>query len=87
MQKLYSQQSFSVEQAAAKTQAMEAFAPEPTAKEAPSARRSALEHSHRRLAHGTNADGYAPPLDDDDDQPTRGRRPLPRRPSARSLAA
>jgi serine/threonine-protein kinase len=88
MQKLYSQQSFSVEQAAAKTQPMEAFAPEPTAKEAPSARRSALEHSHRRLAHGTNADGYAPPLDDDDDdQPTRGRRPLPRRPSARSLAA
>ena len=49
--------------------------------------------SQRRLAHGTNTDGYAPPLgsdvDDsaDDDQPTRGRRPLPRRPSSRNIAA
>jgi serine/threonine protein kinase len=49
---------------------------EPTARETPSAQ--------RRIAQGTNADGYAPPLvtaPDDDDQPTRGRRPLPRRPS------
>lgn len=57
---------------------------EPTARETPSAQ--------RRLAQGTNADGYATPLPgasvvlpialDDDDQPTRGRRPLPRRASS-----
>jgi serine/threonine protein kinase len=95
MQKLYGRetQSYSVEQAAAQTQPNldAAFAPEPTAKEAPSARRSVLDldptqRSHQRLAHGTNADGYAQPLDEDD-MPTRGRRPLPRRPSAPSIAA
>jgi serine/threonine protein kinase len=50
---------------------------EPTARETPSAQ--------RRIAQGTNADGYAPPLAgpaEDDDQPTRGRRPLPRRASS-----
>jgi serine/threonine protein kinase len=65
--------------------------PEPTAKEAPSARRAALDvtptaSARRRLAQGTNADGYATPHDEDD-QPTRGRRPLPRRPSSRTIAA
>jgi hypothetical protein len=76
---------------------------EPTAREAPSARRTVIaapregravttieappaEQSRRRLAQGTNADGYATPLDEDD-QPTRGRRPLPRRPSSRNMAA
>ena len=100
MKKLYATQSFSVEAAALKTQPMEAFAPEPTAKEAPSARRSALDleldpslyhgptqRSYRRIAQGTSSDGYAQALDADDDLPTRGRRPLPRRPSAPGIAA
>ena len=78
--------------AAAVTQPMIDFEKaEPTAREAPSARRAVIEappteQSRRRLAQGTNADGYATPLDEDD-QPTRGRRPLPRRPSSRNMAA
>ena len=70
-------------------------AAEPTAKEAPSARRAPLDpsqdhgptqRSHRRIAQGTNADGYTTAIDEDD-APTRGRRPLPRRPSTPCIAA
>ena len=72
---------------------------EPTAKQAPLAMRDAsLDHgptqrSYRRLAQGTNADGYATAdasrrsIEPSDDEPTRGRRPLPKRPSSPSLAA
>jgi serine/threonine-protein kinase len=72
------------------------FEPEPTAREAPSARREMLDpsqdygptdKSRRRLARGTNADGFARSLVDEDDQPTRGRRPLPRRPSCNDIMA
>jgi serine/threonine-protein kinase len=68
---------------------------EPTAKEAPSARRATIDpaqdhgptqRTYRRVAQGTNAEGYVTALDDDD-EPTRGRRPLPRRPSSPRLAA
>jgi serine/threonine protein kinase len=41
--------------------------------------------SASRVARGTNSDGYVP--DDDDDQPTRGRRVLRRPPFAQILAA
>lgn len=74
--------------------------PEPTAREAPPARRTAISaavsalavsnetaRAQQRLAQGTNADGYDTSALDDDDQPTRGRRPLPRRPSMRGIAA
>ncbi len=98
MQRLHAAPQFT--NAIAETQPMIDFEqPEPTAREAPSARRAVLEleasqrsqciptaRSRRRLAQGTHADGYATPLDDDE-QPTRGRRPLPRRPSSRNLAA
>jgi len=104
MQRLFghSPTTFSVEPMtiAAETQPMIDVDPEPTAREAPSSRRAILDaldpsqyqgpthRSRRRIAQGTNADGYATALaTDDDDQPTRGRRPLPRRPSAPDLAA
>ncbi len=109
-------QAFAAAHAGAETMSMPGFEPEPTAREAPSARRAILDadafagptqRSQRRLAQGTNADGYqtAPAVDDTiavsaslvldeidvadelDDQPTRGRRPLPRRPSTPNLAA
>jgi serine/threonine protein kinase len=88
MRQLHSVQGFN---AAAVTQPMIDFDhAEPTAREAPSARRASIaaptSPSRRRLAQGTNADGYATPVDEDD-QPTRGRRPLPRRPSSRGIAA
>ena len=98
MQRLFghSPTTFAVEPMtiAAETQPMIGFDPEPTAREAPSARRTILEYhgpterSRRRIAQGTNADGFTTALaNDDDDQPTRGRRPLPRRPSSPDLAA
>lgn len=96
MQCLYGRatDTFAVESmhAAGETQPM--IEAEPTAREAPSARREVLDPSQyhgptqrsRRIAQGTNADGYATALaTDDDDQPTRGRRPLPRRPSSHDL--
>lgn len=57
------------------------LAAEPTVKDAP-----CVPWTQRRLAHGTHADGYAATMDEDD-APTRGLRPLPRRPSAPRIAA
>jgi serine/threonine protein kinase len=93
MKRVYATPMIEALNAAGETQPMINIDPEPTAKEAPSARRALLEvtpteKSRRRLAQGTNADGYASPhAADEDDQPTRGRRPLPRRPSSRTIAA
>lgn len=74
----------------AATQPMVAWDPDPTVCDAvPPHDAAPTERSRRRLAQGTNAEGYVPPAGEptDDDQPTRGRRPLPRRPSSPNLAA